>query len=157
MKWLAPLIIVIILIIFGAWFCGKHPELPPDAKNYQIRVIAFDKNTGNGSAYIKLDDPKKEGDPDPTVRISVEGYNGNKNPDKAKIYLDSENADAYITVNGKLTRESGRPAVLTILEKPASPGNVNSAANSNAGNTAGNAAGNANAPANTHANTNAPD
>lgn len=33
MKWLAPLIIVIILIVFGAWFCGgKHEEAAPVKK-----------------------------------------------------------------------------------------------------------------------------
>ena len=114
MKWLVPLIIIIILIIFGSWFCTHHPDAKAEAQEYEIKVYEFNKDTGHGSAYIKLDGAKKDpNDPDPKVPISVEKYASNK----AATFTGSSHDDAYIKVKGILTKEEERPVALTIVNK----------------------------------------
>jgi hypothetical protein len=110
MKWLAPLIIVAILLIFGAWYCTKSPEAEIEAKDYEIKIYDFNKNTGYGHAYLKPE-VKKEGEPDPTVRIEVEKYNA---ANQAKTFTGSAHEDTFIKVKGKLTSENGHPVKLTI-------------------------------------------
>jgi hypothetical protein len=46
MKWLAPLIILAILVIFGAWFCSKHEE-PAPPKKPPVANTNANANTGN--------------------------------------------------------------------------------------------------------------
>ena len=51
MKWLAPLIIVIILIVFGAWFCGgKHEEPAAPVKKPAVNAnVANAANTNSAN------------------------------------------------------------------------------------------------------------
>jgi hypothetical protein len=112
MKWLVPLIIIIILIIFGSWFCTHHPDAKAEAQEYEIKIYEFNKDTGHGSAYIKLEGAKKDtSDPDPKIPIIVEKYTANK----ASTFTGSAHEDAFIKVKGILTKEDGRPAALTVV------------------------------------------
>jgi biopolymer transport protein ExbD len=43
MKWLAPLIILVILLIFGAWFCSKAPE------SHEVKKPAANTNAANAN------------------------------------------------------------------------------------------------------------
>jgi uncharacterized membrane protein len=53
MKWLVPLIIIIILIIFGAWFCTHHPE-PPPAPKPPVNANANTVSNTNAAANANL-------------------------------------------------------------------------------------------------------
>lgn len=107
MKWLAPLIILAVLLIFGAWFCSKGPEAKVEVQEYEIKVYDFNKDTGHGYAYLK------QGDKTPAVRIDVEKYNA---ANTAKTFTGSAHEDAFIKVKGKLTGAEGHPEALTIVE-----------------------------------------
>lgn len=58
MKWLAPIIILVILLIFGAWFCSKHeepaqPKKPPVANtNANANANANSANTANANTAV---------------------------------------------------------------------------------------------------------
>ena len=51
MKWLAPLIILVILLIFGAWFCSKAPE-SHDVKKPAANTNAANTNAANTAVVI---------------------------------------------------------------------------------------------------------
>ncbi len=56
MKWLAPLIILVILLIFGAWFCSKHEEPAPPKKppvaNTNVNANTNSANLANANTAV---------------------------------------------------------------------------------------------------------
>ncbi len=51
MKWLAPLILLVILLILGALFCTKHPEPPVDKPPANVNANA-NKAIANNTAVV---------------------------------------------------------------------------------------------------------
>ena len=55
LSWIAPLVILLVLVLFGAWFCRTNPEpAKPEAPkpvNANANANSGNTNTGPASAY----------------------------------------------------------------------------------------------------------